>query len=952
MEECDGRETENESFLFICEEKSQNFEKKRKILKADLIYNEIMIADKKRRDQQTRNRNKKGQATLDVPAAYDLLWEMAWEDSSIDLDQWIEDYTIRRYGAYSENAVEAWMYLKDSVYSSSRGTVSNLMSQNPDLNLSLSKIKYSEADLEKAFLLLMKDYDVLSQSEGYLFDLEEIASQIIRNNQYSLLGEVRTAYNDKDLDAFAESKERLLDSFDLLDAIAQMSSSTLLGEWIGKAEDYAENYDDFSMDMFRINAKAMLTTWKNSVNTGLIDYAARNYNGLIKDVYKQVWSQYLDSLEENLRNGTEVEKANKYEVYWAWVLDDKEYTRETLSDTVEIKALMEQVSEEMMSIDQDDLTYFAAAEANYEIASDGANGGYAKYAIDDSLSSYWDGGSVENEPTLIIDLKDDYHLDQIQVIPYYAGNDRYYHYEVYVSSDKLNWEKVAEKLTDEIQTQDGETFDVDVYARYVKIVGLYNSRVEVDSKNDSFHIAECNIKGTAAVDKDALNDQIAAAEQLKAEDYTENSWAAMQEALTAAKAVAEDSTASQAEIDQATAALSDAVAALEEAIDDTASDAAIKALQAMVDKANALGSDDAALQAAIEAAQAVLDEETPSATAVVTALLNLSEAMQAVNAGESVDALREDVQATIDFINENILNDTEGLRPAKVQALRDAVQAAQDAVDDPEADADQLKAANKAMTKAAQELWEIVTKDELEALIESANGYLDGNYTEESLEALQTAITAAQAAANNDDATTAEVTEAITNLANAIAALESITLDTSALAHEIELVTEMVANIGNYVPSTVEGLADKLADAQNVLENATTQAEIDAATETLREARLNARTKADVSALEELIAYVNSLDLSAYTSASAQPVIQDLARANRMLANEEVTQEEVDNMVDALQASVDNLVEVNNSTNAEDTTNTAAAMQTGLFAGLLAASAGLVLMMRRRRAAK
>ena len=855
MAECDGRETENESFLFICEEKSQNFEKKRKILKADLIYSEIMKADKKRRDQKTRNRSKKGQATLDVPAAYGM-WEMAWEDSSIDLDQWIEDYTIRRYGAYSENAVEAWMYLKDSVYSSSRGTVSNLMSQNPDLNLSLSKIKYSEADLEKAFLLLMKDYDVLSQSEGYLFDLEEIASQII--------------------------------------------------------------------------------------------------NGLIKDVYKQVWSQYLDSLEENLRNGTEVEKANKYEVYWAWVLDDKEYTRETLSDTVEIKALMEQVSEEMMSIDQDDLTYFAAAEANYEIASDGANGGYAKYAIDDSLSSYWDGGSVENEPTLIIDLKDDYHLDQIQVIPYYAGNDRYYHYEVYVSSDKLNWEKVAEKLTDEIQTQDGETFDVDVYARYVKIVGLYNSRVEVDSKNDSFHIAECNIKGTAAVDKDALNDQIAAAEQLKAEDYTENSWAAMQEALTAAKAVAEDSTASQAEIDQATAALSDAVAALEEAIDDTASDAAIKALQAMVEKANALGSDDAALQAAIEAAQAVLDEETPSATAVVTALLNLSEAMQAVNAGESVDALREDVQATIDFINENILNDTEGLRPAKVQALRDAVKAAQDVVDDPDASADELKAANKAMTKAAQELWEIVTKAEQEALIESANGYLDGNYTEESLEALQTAITAAQAVANNDDATTSEVTDAITDLANAIAALESITLDTSALEHEIELVTEMVANINSYVPSTVEGLADKLADAQAAM-NATTQEEIDAAAAVLREARLNARTKADVSALEELIAYVNSLELSAYTSASAQPVIQDLARAKAMLANEEVTQEEVNGMIASLRSSVDNLVEVSaeSTTTAEsDTTNTAAAMQTGMFAGLLAASSGLVFMMRRRRQSK
>ena len=405
-------------------------------------------------------------------------------------------------------------------------------------------------------------------------------------------------------------------------------------------------------------------------------------------------------------------------------------------------------------------------------------------------------------------------------------------------------------------------------------------------------------------------------------------------------------------------ALNDAYQALEPISGEPASDAAIEALKTMVEKANALGSDDAALNAAIEAAQAVLNEETPSATAVVTALLNLSEAMQALNTEETVDALRADVQATIDFINENILNDTEGLRPAKVQALRDAVQAAQDAVDDffPEADPDQLKAANEAMTKAAQELWEIVTKDELEALIEAANGYLDGNYTEESLEALQTAIEAAQAAANNDDATTAEVTEAITNLANAIAGLESITLDTSALEHEIALVTEMVfANIDDYVPSTVEGLADKLADAQNVLENATTQEEIDAAAAALREARLNARTKADVSALEELIAYVNSLELSAYTSASAQPVIQNLARAKAMLANAEVTQEEVNDMVETLQASVDDLVEVSvESTTTTDsgTTNTAAAMQTGMFAGLLAVSAGLILMMRRRRATK
>ena len=448
-------------------------------------------------------------------------------------------------------------------------------------------------------------------------------------------------------------------------------------------------------------------------------------------------------------------------------------------------------------------------------------------------------------------------------------------------------------------------------------------------------------------DKSELNELIAKAQLLQEEGHTTSSWASFETALTQAETILAQSN-SQEEVDKAVTDLQAAMDALQS----KASSAALAALQTMVDKANAL--QDSTLNDEIAAAQALLDDQdNASTTAVVTALLNLSEAMQALNTDESIDALRADVQATIDFIKENILTNVDNVRPGKVDALEAAVEAAQTLVDDPDASADELKAANKAMTKAAQELWEIVSKAELNALIEAANGYLDGNYTAESLEALQTAIEAAQAAANNDDATTAEVTEAITNLANAIAGLESVTLDTSALEHEIELVTEMIANLDDYVPSTVEGLQDKLADAQAAM-NATTQEEIDAATETLREARLNARTKADVSALEELIAYVNSLELSAYTSASAQPVIQDLARANRMLANEEVTQEEVDNMVDALQASVDNLVEISaESTNAgtpnADTTNTAAAAQTGMLAGLLALAGGALVVARRRK---
>ena len=182
------------------------------------------------------------------------------------------------------------------------------------------------------------------------------------------------------------------------------------------------------------------------------------------------------------------------------------------------------------------------------------------------------------------------------------------------------------------------------------------------------------------------------------------------------------------------------------------------------------------------------------------------------------------------------------------------------------------------------------------------------------------------------------MTTAITDLANAIAGLESITLDTSALEHEIELVTEMIANLDDYVPSTVEGLADKLAAAQAALE-ATSQDAIDEATKTLREARLNARTKADISALEELVAYVNSLDLRAYTLDSVVPVNRMMSKLTQAMNDEEITQEKVDELAAEMQAAIDGLQPVSEgSVTTPDAADTAAAAQTGMMLVLLAAA--------------
>ena len=386
--------------------------------------------------------------------------------------------------------------------------------------------------------------------------------------------------------------------------------------------------------------------------------------------------------------------------------------------------------------------------------------------------------------------------------------------------------------------------------------------------------------------------------------------------------------------------------------EEPASEAALQALQAMVEKAVALGSDDAVLQAAIETAQALLaDAENATSTAVVSALLNLSEAMADLNTGGSSDKLREDLKATIDYINAYVLTNVDNVRPAKVTELKTAVAEAYQVYMNEDATADEIRTAIRTLSEKAQELWLIVSKAELNALIESAEAISADGYTDLTYRALQAAIMAAKSAAANDNATTSEVTQAITDLASAIAGLETITLDTSALEHEIELAESILANIDDYVPSTVEGLQEKLDAAKAALENAVSQAAIDEATKSLREARLNARTKADVSALEELIAYVNSLDLRGYTSSSFCALNQKIAKAKLRMSDPELTQEEADALADELKDAIAALQPKQDEEGGQTAADaqTAARGACGMGMVVITAAAATLLQRRKRR---
>lgn len=149
------------------------------------------------------------------------------------------------------------------------------------------------------------------------------------------------------------------------------------------------------------------------------------------------------------------------------------------------------------------------------------------------------------------------------------------------------------------------------------------------------HDAEGNELPIGSVDTYALEEAIAKAEALTEEDYTGESWTALEEAKEAAEAVLADPTATQAQIDEAAAALEEAIAALEKAEEPT-EPVDKSELEKAIDKAESLKKADYskkswdAMQAALKVAQKVMADEDATQEEVDAAADALNKAIKAL----------------------------------------------------------------------------------------------------------------------------------------------------------------------------------------------------------------------------------------------------------------------------------------------------------------------------------
>jgi alpha-N-acetylglucosaminidase len=251
------------------------------------------------------------------PFAFDLYTEMAWHNAPVDLATWTNNYALRRYGRFDIHAQRAWQILLHTAYSyrAGDGTAKggdadaphdSLFCAQPSLTAvhagtwAPERMHYDPAKLQPALTELLEVAPALRNTETYRYDLVDVARQVLANQSYTMLPQIKAAYDAHDRPTFVALTNHWLRRMQLLDNLLATNQYFLLGRWLANVPPWASSPSE--LRQLNYDARSILTTWGDrcASEAGLHEYANRDYAGLTSTYYAPRWRLYFDSLLPSL----------------------------------------------------------------------------------------------------------------------------------------------------------------------------------------------------------------------------------------------------------------------------------------------------------------------------------------------------------------------------------------------------------------------------------------------------------------------------------------------------------------------------------------------------------------------------------------------------------------------------------------------------------------------------
>lgn len=270
---------------------------------------------------------------------YELMTDLGWRKKPADLQQWVAEYAAQRYGVRNAQVTAAWQLLLWSVYNCSDACVNHNHSplvRRPSLRMN-TELWYNQSEVFEAWRLFQSAAGELGNSSTFRYDLVDVTRQAMQQLVSEYYLEIKEAFQGHVLSWLLTAGGVLVyDLLPELDSLLASDERFLLGRWLEAARSVATS--DREMELYDLNARNQLTLW--GPNGNILDYANKQFGGLVLDYYGVRWSLFVSTLVECLNSGTPFHQNQfnqaVFQVERGFIYNGKRYPARAAGNTLEI----------------------------------------------------------------------------------------------------------------------------------------------------------------------------------------------------------------------------------------------------------------------------------------------------------------------------------------------------------------------------------------------------------------------------------------------------------------------------------------------------------------------------------------------------------------------------------------------------------------------------------------
>ncbi len=268
---------------------------------------------------------------LNNPLAMDFFASLAWRGSRVDVDDWVRQWTISRYGRAVAPAISAWQRIAATAYSLPDDNDfsephDSLFAAWPSFSASTSSLfsprtaTYDLAGFAEALPQMREAAVHLEYHRAFRFDLADVARQTVTNTARQLLPVIARVHAAGDSSEYERLTRQWIYGMRLLDAIAGTEPLWLLGRFLDEARAAGSNPEE--RDRLERSQRLILSTWGPLVpaTTGaLSNYAGRDWQGLLGTLYMPRWREFFARNHPDRENAAAIADADWWHRDQHWV---------------------------------------------------------------------------------------------------------------------------------------------------------------------------------------------------------------------------------------------------------------------------------------------------------------------------------------------------------------------------------------------------------------------------------------------------------------------------------------------------------------------------------------------------------------------------------------------------------------------------------------------------------